>query len=154
MSLENEIDKAWIKGAKEVVRDYAELAVVVARDEYAPRGATGNLQAGIMAKDVTVKGGQVSAKVVSVAEANGFDYAKVQHEERLYHINRPTQNGSFRDIGSDGGPAKRYRQGYYERVGKYLAKGQRPAAPRFATKYLDRALEDIEPGLAKDLEAL
>lgn len=128
--------RGWKRRLVETTAQEAELVVQVAAERYAPKGpnypSTQSLAKNIVALPVQVKGSKISVTIVSTARArNGYDYAPRQHnDENLRHTVNPPGGTSFADFAQGRSRENRYAKG--------LKNAGNP--PRFATKYLIRAL--------------
>lgn len=150
MTLSDEIEKRWGDSAvKSVVNDVMQIAENRAKFEYAPRGATNSLRDGIIHSRAIKQDKKIISILLSEAKNKGFDYASRQHNESLRHASPPGQHTtSFADFGHSGSTFKRYWQGYYLKVKK------EKSFFKYATEYLDKALESVTKLLDRELAAL
>lgn len=150
MTLEEEIEKRWGDAAvKSVVNDVMQIAENRAKFEYAPRGATNSLRDGILHSKAIRQGKKIISIILSEAKNKGFDYAEIQHDIERKHASPPGQHTtSFADFGHSGSTFKRYWQGYYQKVVK------EKTFFKYATEYLDKALESVIGLLDRELAAL
>lgn len=142
MSVEKRLIQAMNKGTTELAR--------IAAEKYAPKGHTLQLSNGIQALNAIHENGIIIGRVVSEARsAQGFDYARKQHDEKLRHFKRPPMTSGYTEAGSaisgrlPKTRARSYRRGYI---------AYRDSSPKFATQYLIKAFMEVKPFLVKLLK--
>jgi len=132
----------------DIVSDVTLQVEATAKSRTAPIGATGQLRQNIVGSiAIETPGGQIVGVISSGAINDGEDYAEKQHDQELYHANREGQDMkfSFVDFATEGsGPFEKYRSGY--------ANFQKTSENKFATKYIDRAIDLNLPLLKSELE--
>lgn len=153
-----EFDKDFQKFERDLVQlvtDYTVRVEDVAKEKYIPKGPTLTLSGeGTTAEPAEKIGNNIVGVITSSAKEGKptkkgqrfYDYAEIQHDQPRRHVvnQQPIGNDSFVNYGEGTGPFVKYWDGYANRVATAGLRG-------WATKYLDHALEDIEPELDQAL---
>lgn len=143
----DDIEKDLLQGIEPAVNDFM-LEVEARAKDLAPRGATGTLKDSIIATKAVMRAGQVFGVISAAAFSDrGFNYARYQHDVVLNHVSPQPLLQSFADFGLSGSPFQRYAQGYRALVGLF----GRGGTSRYATKFLDKALDELSPKLDEAL---
>jgi len=140
--------------AVSLVNDFVDQGVFHAK-VFAPKGATKSLSGDIVGENAVVEGRVVIGIIKSSTENKGFDYAEFQHDTELFHAVEEGQEHTqgFADFGRSGNTFKKYDQGYHDQVGGFLAVGGVPIGKtRYASKFVDKGLEVIEPDFDRAIE--
>jgi len=149
MGFVDDIEKKWGDNEiKSIVNDVMQIAENRAKFEYAPRGATNSLRDGIVTSKAFKIGNDIQSVIISQAINKNENYALIQHDVERRHASPPGQHDvSFADHGDEGSTFDRYWQGYKKLIkqGRFY---------KYATEYLDKALESVEDLLDKELAAL
>jgi hypothetical protein len=134
------IVKRFEKSLKLAMDQGAELAAQESAD-FAPLGWTGQLKRGIDTLPAKIEGNAVVGFLTASAKsAGGFDYAAMQHNEKLKHAkSQPPLNRGFQDFGQGRTAEKRYQSGYRKRRNK----PPRPFKALFLEKGVKKATKDI-----------